>query len=124
MDPYITEAVRKAGLQDYLADWLERCLGKKTLKSRKDRAMRVLEEAVELAQAVGIPREKALEQLHHTYNRPKGRVAQEIAGVINAALLAAEALGEDGLLLGLDELDRVEDAMDLIRLKNLSKVQP
>lgn len=113
----------KVSLQKGLVSWLERCLGKETLLNRKDRAIRVLEEAVELAQAVGIPREKALEQLHHTYDRPKGQPAQEIAGVINAALLAAEALGYDGLDLGLNELHRAEDAIDIIRRKNLSKVQ-
>ncbi|AFU88036.1 hypothetical protein CcrColossus_gp166 [Caulobacter phage CcrColossus] len=113
----------KVLLQTNLADWLERCLGKKTLNSRKDRAIRVLEEAIELAQAAGISREKALEQLNHTYGRPKGRPYQEIAGVLNAALLTAEAYGYDGLTLGVEEWRRVENKMDLIREKNRSKVQ-
>ena len=112
----------KARLQTNLAHWLERCLGRQTLLSRKDRAIRVLEEAIELAQAAGISRDKALEQLDHTYGRPKGRPGQEIAGVLNAALLAAEAYGYDGLTLGLDELARAEDAIDVIRQKNQSKV--
>ncbi|AXQ68713.1 hypothetical protein HOU00_gp412 [Caulobacter phage CcrPW] len=113
----------KARLQVNLAHWLERCLGRQTLLSRKDRAIRVLEEAIELAQAAGIPRDKALEQLDHTYGRPKGRPYQEIAGVLNATLLAAEAYGYDGLTLGLDELARAEEKIDLIREKNRTKVQ-
>lgn len=110
-------------LQDGLAEWLTHALGEETLMDPKARAMRVLEEAVELAQALGIPREKAVEQLHHTYDRPVGDPAQEIAGVINGALLAAECIGVDGLLMGEEELHRVWLNVDEIRLKNLSKVQ-
>jgi hypothetical protein len=94
-----------------------------TLLDPQARAMRVLEEAVELTQAVGIPQAKAQEQLDHTYARPPGEVDQEIAGVINAALLAAEGYGQDGLWLGARELRRAWANIDLIRRKNLYKVQ-
>lgn len=119
----LTISYARRHLQLLLAEWLEKALGRKTLYNLQDRALRVLEEAVELAQAAGIPREKALEQLHHTYDREPGEVYQEIAGVLNAALLTAEAIGKDGMSLGATELIRVEEKIDLIRLKNLSKVQ-
>ena len=86
--------------------------------------MRVLEEAVELAQASGISRDKAIEQVNHTFDRPAGDVGQEIAGVVNSALLAAECYGQDGLWLGARELRRAWANIDLIRRKNLDKVQP
>jgi NTP pyrophosphatase (non-canonical NTP hydrolase) len=111
-------------LQAKLRVWLIACLGEKTLRSPQDRAMRVLEEAVELAQAVGIPRAKAREQVDHTYSRPLGEPTQEVAGVLNATLLMAECLGEDGLRLGDAEVERAWAHIDLIRRKNLDKVQP
>jgi len=110
-------------LQANLAEWLIEALGKETLMSPQDRAIRVLEEAIELAQAVGIPESKAAELLRYVYARPVGEPTQEIAGVINAALLTAHGLGFNGLMLAENELHRARRDIDLIRHKNLSKVQ-
>lgn len=111
-------------LQYKLRTWLVACLGEKTLMDPKDRAMRVLEEALELAQAADISVEKASAQLHHVYSRPVGDLNQEIAGVLNTTLLMAECVGQDALHLGSTELVRAWTNIDLIRRKNLQKVQP
>ncbi len=110
-------------LQANLAEWLTAALGEETLNDPKARAMRVLEEAVELAQAVGIPSSKVVLQVNHTFARPPGEPSQEVAGVLNAALLAAHSLGKSGLRLGEAELQRAWRDMDLIRAKNRTKVQ-
>lgn len=110
-------------LQTALTRWLIEALGMETLMDRKARAMRVLEEAVELAQAAGITVEKVQEQVSWTFGRPAGEYDQEIAGVINSALLAAEGYGQDGLWLGAKELRRAWRNIDIIRHKNLTKVQ-
>lgn len=109
--------------QSQLAEWLIEALGAETLNDPQARAMRVLEEAVELAQAVGIPLAKTLEQVYHTYARPAGEVSQEIAGVYNASILAAHGIGLNAHKLGADELRRAWKDIDLIRAKNRTKVQ-
>lgn len=111
-------------LQQGLSVWLVEAIGRETLIDPKARALRVFEEACELAQALGLSLEKAQEQLSHTYSRPVGEASQEVAGVLNSALLTAECLGLDGEQLGQVELARVWTKIDEVRLKNLSKVQP
>lgn len=110
-------------LQDGLAEWATEAFGAETITDLKTRAMRTLEEAVELAQALGVDEEACHRQVVHTYSRPVGDPAQEIAGVINGALMAAEGLGVDGLLVAEEELHRVWGCIDEIRIKNLTKVQ-
>lgn len=110
-------------LQDGLAEWATEAFGAETITDLKVRAMRTLEEAVELAQVLGVDEDACHRQVEHTYRRPVGDPAQEIAGVINGALMAAEGLGIDGLAAAYDELERVWDHIDEIRIKNLTKVQ-
>lgn len=111
-------------LQDGLYEWLVYALGEDTATNPKDRAMRVLEEAVELAQALGVSEEACHRQVVHTYARPAGEPSQEVAGVINGALMAAQCIGVDGLLMAEEELIRVWDRVEEIRVKNRTKVQP
>lgn len=58
-----------------------------------ERATRVLEEVVELAQAEGVPRERALAVLDHVYGKAPGDPAQEVGG-IGVTLLAYCAVRE------------------------------
>lgn len=111
-------------LQDGLTLWLITALGRNTLLNPQDRALRVFEEACELAQALGLSLDKCREQLAHTYSREPGDPKQEIAGVLNAAILTAECLDEDAIALGTAELTRVWSKIDEVRRKNLDKVQP
>lgn len=110
-------------LQYKLRTWLVACLGEETLHSLPDRALRVLEEAVELAQAADIPAEKVVELVQHVYSRPVGRLEQEVAGVLNTVLLTAECIGQDAMHLGSQELTRAWTHIDAIRRKNRQKVQ-
>lgn len=55
--------------------------------------MRVLEEALELAQASGIYRGQVSIIANHVYSRPKGEVSQEHAGVMVSLLASATANG-------------------------------
>jgi len=110
-------------VQNSLARWLIEALGEETLRNPQDRALRVLEEAIELAQAVGITESKAREQVAHTYSRPPGDPLQEIAGVMNAGFMAAESFRESAHRLCMKELGRAWMHIDLIREKNKTKVQ-
>lgn len=78
-------------LQRLAADWVVRCFGDGALDS-KERARRVLEEAIELAQAEGV----APEFVHHlttqVYLRPPGEPFQEAGGVAFCLLAYCESV--------------------------------
>ena len=58
---------------------------------KKERAMRVLEEALELAQASGITPPEISVIFEHVWSRPAGEVAQEHAGVMVSLLASCTA---------------------------------
>ena len=67
-------------LQAAILKWMRETFGEATCNPR-ERVMRFLEEAIELAQAEGVPRSAANRVLEHVYNKPPGDPAQEIGGV-------------------------------------------
>ena len=77
-------------LQAGLVEWATHAFGRQTVDDQRQRAMRCLEEAVELAQALGLDEAACHRQVSHTYGRPVGEPSQEVAGVINGA---SELLG-------------------------------
>lgn len=107
-------------LQKRLHAWCVHAFSARVVNDLQDRAWRVLEEAAELAQAAGIPVDKAVEQVRHKYKGAPGEVRQEIAGVLNSVLIFAETYGVDALEAGEDELQRAWERIELIRHKNLT----
>ncbi|AXQ69222.1 hypothetical protein HOU02_gp503 [Caulobacter phage CcrBL9] len=81
-----------------------------------------MEEAVELAQAVGIIRGVAQHMVEHVYDRPPGEPIQELAGVLNTVLLTAQAMGVDAEHAGEYELQQAWGRIDEIRAKQPGKV--
>jgi NTP pyrophosphatase (non-canonical NTP hydrolase) len=81
-------------------DWAVRCFGAKQVFNRKHRVLRFLEEAIELAQAVGLEKEKAAKVLDVVYSRPAGTMSQELGGVALTLdiFLTLEAATYDGML--------------------------
>lgn len=70
-------------MQQAVEEWYETLFkGTPEEHSHETLAMRFLEEAMELAQAMGVTRESALKQLEYTYGRPPGTVREEIAGTV------------------------------------------
>jgi hypothetical protein len=91
-------------------DWVQRCFGSDVLSNKQERAMRLLEEAIELAQSVGVPLEKvrALEVL--VYDRPVGNETREMGSVLLTAVVMCRTLGYTNPAdLLLSELRRVLD---------------
>lgn len=76
-------------------DWARRCFGAEHVSNVPIRCLRLTEEAVELAQAAGIPKDKMLDLVDIVYSRPKGEIAQEIGGVMMTATVLCAALGLD-----------------------------
>lgn len=91
--------------------------------SPRERNFRFLEEALELVQACGLPKEDALKLLDYTYGRPPGEVAQEVGGTLTtlAALCLAQNVDMDEA--GEAELRRCWQNAARIRAKQMSKVR-
>ena len=113
------EEKRSASIPWYLEArvmaWVKSRIGEGHLH-RKERAMRLLEEALELAQAEGIGYTQALAQSVHVYERPVGEPRQEAAGVAVCLLGWCGATGNRLLDLAIEELERIEaKPLDQIR---------
>jgi NTP pyrophosphatase (non-canonical NTP hydrolase) len=80
-------------LQIEVLDWVEATFGADTCFIH-ERAARLLEEAIELAQAAGVSEEHALATVRHIFQKPPGDPAQELGGVGLTLLACAAALGE------------------------------
>lgn len=76
-------------------DWATRSFGREHVYNFPIRALRLAEEAVELAQAYKVPKEKMLELVEVVYGRPRGNPEQEIGGVMMTTTVLAGAHGFD-----------------------------
>lgn len=76
-------------------DWACRSFGADHVYNFPIRALRLTEEAVELAQAYGLPKEKVLDLVEIVYGRPPGKPEQELGGVMMTATVLAGAHGHD-----------------------------
>lgn len=94
-------------LQERIADWVRSRLGLHYMHPR-ERAMRLLEEAIELAQAEGINVERCHNQVNHVYNRPKGEPEMEAAGVAVCLLAWCNARSKNLFALAAEEIARIE----------------
>lgn len=63
-------------------EWGVRAFGMDHMTNTRTRALRILEEAAELAQACDVPREIAFHTLNVVYRRPVGKMEQEIGGIL------------------------------------------
>lgn len=94
-------------LQLVVKNWvIDRC-GKDSFEAPQERITRVLEEAFELAQVLGLDKKAIKALLKHVYSRPEGAVNQELAGVGVTLLALAESLGFNLLTVIETEVDRL-----------------
>lgn len=94
-------------MQTRIAEWVRSRLGDDAM-SPQERGTRLLEEALELAQAVGVTSETALRLHGHVFSKEQGQIKQEIGGVMVTLLALAEGTGNDAYGCGLMELERIE----------------
>jgi hypothetical protein len=88
-------------------DWALRCFGSDHVTNTPERALRCLEEAVELAQALGVPMDTAKLCVDTVYKRPVGDPDQEIGGVLHTVAILCEATDRNGAELHEREVRRV-----------------
>lgn len=76
-------------------EWGLRCFGAAHMNDKRVRALRFAEEAIELAQACGVPHDKAAELVRVVYSRPAGLDLQEVGGSMVTLTVLCHALGID-----------------------------
>jgi len=90
-----------------VADWVNTRIGPAHMH-RRERAMRLLEEALELAQSEGITEPQALAQIVYTFNRIPGEAFQEAGGVAACLLGWCASVGITLQEVAEAELKRME----------------
>lgn len=68
--------------QNNVLDWVRRAFGEHCASDLEERGSRLLEEAIEAAQACDVERDKAHLLVDHIYSRPAGELWQEIGGTM------------------------------------------
>ncbi len=105
------EQVRTATLPGYAevraANWVVNRIGEDHMQPR-ERAMRLLEEAIELAQAEGITERQVLNQVYHIFSRPAGEPTQEAGGVAVCLLAWCASRRQRFIDVTMAELERIE----------------
>ena len=106
-----------------IGSWVRRLFGEEAMTDHWERTARVLEEALELAQAEGLTAADVQRMLDRTYSRPVGEPSQEAAGLMVTLLAWAEATGTDLATVTLAEVERIEqpEVMARIQLKQAEK---
>lgn len=111
-------------LHQLALDWATRSFGRDHVTNLPIRSLRLAEEATELAQAYGVPREKMLDLVNIVYDRPRGDPVQEIGGVMMTVVVLCAANGIDPDDAFITELRRVlEKPAAHFAQRNLDKVQ-
>jgi hypothetical protein len=101
--------------------WALYTFGSTLVYNSQERCARFLEEALELVQALGFNKRRALALVEYVYGREPGEVDQEFGGVMNTLYLLGETGGKNLHELGEVELARCWDNVEKIRQKNLLK---
>lgn len=107
--------------QNKVVRWCKEAFGEKDARDKRMRALRFIEEGLELVQATGLSREEAKRVLDYVYDRPKGEIAQEIGGtmVALAALVGAHDLSM--YTCGENELIRCWQKIEHIKVRHANK---
>lgn len=101
--------------------WMIACFGSKISQDTVERNHRFIEEALELIQACGCPREDAMQLVNYVYSRPIGEQAQEVGGVMVTLAALCLANGIDMHEAAEVELKRIWTKVEQIRAKQAAK---
>lgn len=93
--------------QAAIAVWVRSTFGEVSALDGKERVLRFVEEAVELAQAVELDVAQVHLLVDYVYGRDVGKSWQEIAGCLVTLLAASTALGVDAAAAFETELARI-----------------
>ena len=88
--------------------WGLKALGIETIMSPKERGLRHAEEAIELAQALGVTKTKMTALVKQVYDKAPGDPEQEVAGSLFTLYVACDVLKIDPEVALRDEIVRVD----------------
>lgn len=107
--------------QNRMQPWLLACFGAEIASDKHERSCRFLEEGVELVQAAGLTASEAHQLVDYVYNRPAGKLRQEVGGVMATLAALCIAHGVDMDEEAEKELARIWTMVDTIRAKQAAK---
>lgn len=107
--------------QQAVKAWLIKALGDAQFNSTLERSSRFFEEATELAQATGLPRELAQTIFDSVYDRPSGEVRQEVGGTFITMLALAENQKVYALNCLQDEFNRINTPEIIEKVRQRAK---
>ena len=114
-------------LQQLTLPWLYSVFGTEAYRPEY-RVARLLEEAMELAQVMGLHPQSIHDLVDYVYHRPVGEPIQEVGGVMLTALACAERLGIDASDAATAELARclafTDEQRERMRSKNRPAARP
>lgn len=90
------------------AQWVADAFGAEQAQSIPQRGVRLLEESDEAAQAAGVTREMAHRLVDYVWDRPVGKLNQELGGVGVTTLALASAAGLSADAAEVEEIQRIQ----------------
>jgi hypothetical protein len=109
--------------QQQIGDWCVDAFGPMAIDPG-NRARRIVEEAIELAQAEGVSGEDIVKIAEHVYGRPVGDPDQEVGGVAVTLLAYCAATGRSAESLERREVERILNKdVEHFRRRNAEKVK-
>ena len=97
----------RAARQRLVSEWVAAAFGPASAADRRKRALRLLEEALELFQAEGGDEPQAVALAGRVFSRPPGEPAREAGGVAVTLLSWCAAAGADASAIEAAEIARV-----------------
>ncbi|MDQ0837990.1 hypothetical protein [Sphingomonas faeni] len=112
-----------AAFQTKVCGWMDAVFGEDGATDPKERALRFLEEAIELAQAIGVKRQDVERVCDYVCSRPAGEPVQEVGGVMITLAALCQKSDIDLQHAALSEFERVDTALlrNHIRSNQLNK---
>jgi hypothetical protein len=87
--------------------WALRSFGESHVTNIPERSLRTVEEAIELCQALKVPKETVLACVENVYSKEPGDPVQELGGVLMTASIMCEVMGLEPDIVTEVELQRV-----------------
>ena len=110
--------------QHHVSHWMQICFGLAIAKDIRERNWRFLEEALELVQANKVTKEQAHELVEYTFNRPIGKISQEVGGVMVTLAALCNVLNIDIESEANKELDRIFITKNIEKIRNKQANKP
>jgi hypothetical protein len=108
--------------QSRIAAWVREVFDEATATNVPERALRLAEEALELAQACGVEAAALHRLVDYVFGRPVGEPAQEIAGTMVTLYSTAHALGVNADAAFEAELVRIQQPEVIERVRRVAVV--